>query len=247
MPAPSSRAFRSRCSGSEYHGSVETLLDNIVWASLAGAQSRFASGPAHARRYARGFPALAGFADPDRPDFDALRPHVEADEHVYFVGWTGAAPAGWKIEADTSVDQYVWDAPMPPTDPAPEAIRLERRHIAQMVALATLTRPGPFGERNADLGEYYGLFEGERLVAMAGERMEAGTLREVSAVCTHPDFQGRGLARRLTAKLVRLQMERGQVPFLHAMHDNGRARHLYERMGFRHHREAALRVVALAP
>jgi GNAT superfamily N-acetyltransferase len=226
---------------------VEELLDNIVWNSLAGAQSRFASGPAHARRYARGLPALAGFADPARPDFAALRPHVEAGEHVYVVGWTGTAPAGWMIEADTSVDQYVWDAPMPATDPAPEAIRLERRHVAQMVALATLTRPGPFGERNPDLGEYYGLFEGERLVAMAGERMEAAGLREVSAVCTHPDFQGRGLARRLTAKLVRLQMARGQVPFLHAMHDNGRARDLYERMGFRHHREAALRVVALAP
>jgi GNAT superfamily N-acetyltransferase len=227
--------------------SMDALLDNILFHTLAGAHARFAIGPAHARRYARGLPALAGFAEPERPDFDALAPHVEPGEHVYCVGWSGAAPRGWAIEADTTVDLYVWDGVIPAADPAPEAIRLERGHVPQMVELAALTRPGPFGERNAELGEYYGVFEDARLVAMAGERMQAGNLREVSAVCTHPDFQGRGLARRLTGKVVRLQMARGQVPFLHAMHDNGRARHLYERMGFRHHREAALRVVALAP
>lgn len=226
---------------------MEALLDNIVWHSLSGAQARFASGPAHARRYERGLPALAGFAEPGRPDFDALAPHVGRDEHFYCTGWAGTAPAGWVIEADTSCDQYVWAGSMPPVDAAPEAIRLESRHAAQMVELAALTRPGPFGERNAELGEYYGIFDGGRLVAMAGERMEAGKLREISAVCTHPDYQGRGLARRLTDKMIRLQMARGQTPFLHAMHANERARSLYERMGFRHHREIVLRVVARAP
>ena len=226
---------------------MEALLDNIVWHSLNGTQARFASGPAHARRYERGLPALAGFADPGRPDFDALAPHVGGDEHFYCTGWSGAAPAGWVIEADTSCDQYVWAGPIPPADAAPEAIRLEASHGAQMVELAALTRPGPFGERNAELGEYYGIFDGGRLVAMAGERMHAGSLREISAVCTHPDYQGRGLARRLTDKMIRLQMARGQTPFLHAMHANERARHLYERMGFRHHREIVLRVVARAP
>jgi len=222
---------------------VQGLLDNIVWHSLSGAHARFASGPAHALRYSRGLPALAGFADRAHPDFDAIAPHVEAGESFYCCDWSGAAPAGWNIEADTTCDQYVWEAPMPARDPAPEASRLDDRHMDQMVALAALTKPGPFGPRNPELGEYYGLFDGERLVAMAGERMQAGRLREVSAVCTHPDYQGRGFGRRLTEKIVRLQMARGQVPFLHAMHSNQRARNLYERMGFRHHREVVLRVV----
>jgi predicted GNAT family acetyltransferase len=30
---------------------------------------------------------------------------------------------------------------------------------------------------------------------MAGERMQAGTLREISGVCTHPDVQGAGSRR----------------------------------------------------
>jgi predicted GNAT family acetyltransferase len=94
------------------------------------------------------------------------------------------------------------------------------------------------------MGEYYGILEGERLLAMAGERMHAGEYREISAVCTDPGFQGRGLARRLTEKLIRIQAARGQTPFLHVMSHNDRARAMYERMGFRVHRELAVRVVA---
>jgi len=63
-------------------------------------------------------------------------------------------------------------------------------------------------------------------------------------VCTHPDAQGRGLARRLMAKLIRRQMQRGETPFLHVMRDNARARALYERMGFRVYRESVVRVLS---
>jgi predicted GNAT family acetyltransferase len=68
-------------------------------------------------------------------------------------------------------------------------------------------------------------------------------MREISGVCTHPDFQGRGLAQRLVLKLVRRQMQRGEIPFLHVMRENARARALYERMGFRNYRESVVRVI----
>jgi ribosomal protein S18 acetylase RimI-like enzyme len=73
--------------------------------------------------------------------------------------------------------------------------------------------------------------------------MEAASLREISAVCTHPDLQGRGLARRLMHLLIRRQRRRGLVPFLHVMQYNTRAIAMYERMGFRRHRQWVLRVV----
>ena len=113
-----------------------------------------------------------------------------------------------------------------------------------MLELVAVTQPGPFAARTGELGEYFGVFEAGRLVAMARERMEAGVLREISGVCTHPDFQGRGYARRLVEKLIRLEVRRNQTPFLHVMHDNIHARRLYERMGFRHHQEVVLRVVS---
>jgi GNAT superfamily N-acetyltransferase len=220
------------------------LLDNITWHTLAGPHAAFASGAGQARRYAQGFSPIVGFADPKRPDFEALAPHCEPGEHFYCDGWSGAAPAGWRIEVESTMFKMVWDLPMPAEDEAPEAVRLGPQHAQQALELATLTKPGPFGPRTIELGDYFGCFEGGRLMAMAGERMHAGKLREISGVCTHPDFQGRGLARRLMLKLVRLQMQRGEAPFLHVMRDNTGAKRLYQKMGFRDWRESVVRVVA---
>ena len=72
--------------------------------------------------------------------------------------------------------------------------------------------------RTLELGEYFGIFEGERLVAMVGERFQAGPFRE---------------------------LRRGETPFLHVMHDKLLARGLYERMGFVYYRESAARSLAL--
>lgn len=223
---------------------MKHLLDNIVWNALSGPQAAHAEGAGAARRYAHGFSPIVGFADQQRPDFDALAPFCDPGEHFYCDGWSGAAPDGWRIDAETTMFKMVWDAAIPERDEAPDAVRLRPAHYAQALDLATLTKPGPFGPRTPELGEYFGVFEGDRLVAMAGERMHAGTLRELSGVCTHPDRQGKGHARRLMLKLVRRQMQRGETPFLHVMSANENARRLYARMGFREYREAVVRVVA---
>ena len=188
---------------------------------------------------------MLAFADGEHPDFAALVPYCDPGEHLYCGEWAGAAPAGWRIEAENTMFRMVWDAAAPSTDEIADAVMLGPQHAAQALELTALTHPGPFGPRTIELGEYFGWFEGERLVAIAGERMHAGTLREVSGVCTHPDFQGRGFARRLMIKLIRRQMHRGETPFLHVMRDNGGAHRLYERMGFRDHCETTVRVVSL--
>jgi ribosomal protein S18 acetylase RimI-like enzyme len=223
---------------------MKHLLDNITWHTLTGPHSEYAAGTDDARRYARGFSPIVGFANTERPNFDALAPYCEPGEHFYCDGWSGPTPAGWHIDAESTMFKMVWERAVPPIDEAPEAVRLGPEHAAQALELATLTRPGPFGPRTIELGEYFGCFEGQRLVAMAGERMYAGTLREISGVCTHPDFQGRGFARRLMAKLVRRQMQRNETPFLHVMRDNSSAHRLYQRMGFRDYRESVVRVIS---
>lgn len=220
------------------------LLDNIIWHSLAGAHARFSAGTNEARRYAPGFSPIAGFADAESPNFAALAPFCGRDEHLYVGGWSGQAPSGWHIDLENSMHQMVWDAVIPEADPAFAAMPLGPQHVPQMLELVALRPPGPFAARTRELGDYYGVIEGGRLVAMAGERMAAGAWHEISGVCTHPDVEGRGLAWRLIAKLVRSQMQRGETPFLHVMSDNVHARRLYERMGFRFHQEVAVRVVS---
>jgi ribosomal protein S18 acetylase RimI-like enzyme len=220
------------------------VLDNIMWNCLTGPHSRFAAGAGGARRYARGFSPIVGFRDPQQPDLAALRPFCDSNEHFYCSNWTGPTVDGWQIEQETTMFTMVWEGTAPAADDAPDAIALHPGHAAAALELARLTNPGPFGLRTLELGEYFGFFEGARLIAMAGERMAAGTLHEVSGICTHPDHQGRGLGRRLTTKLVRRQLQRGETPFLHVMSANLGARALYERLGFRNYRETVVRVIA---
>lgn len=223
---------------------MKQLLDNIFWHTLAGSHAKYANGTHDARRYAPGFSPIVGFADLEHPNFAALAPFCEVGEHFYCDGWAGSAPAGWRVDMESTMFRMVWDAPMPATDAAPDAVALGPEHASQALELATLTRPGPFGPRTIELGEYFGFFDGPRLVAMAGERMCAAGLREISGVCTHPDFQGRGFARRLVAKLVRRQMQRNETPFLHVMRDNGATHRRYQRMGFHDYQESVVRVVS---
>ncbi len=216
--------------------------DNIVWHALTGAHAKFATGTAAARRYAPGFSPIAAFANRERPDLGALAPFSEPDEHLYCEGWTEPVPAGWQLHEEAVMFRMVWDGPIPVVDTDPAAIQLGPEHAVQALELATLTRPGPFGPRTIELGDYLGCFEGTRLLGMAGERFWAPPFREISGVCTHPDSQGRGLARRLMLQLIRRQLERAEVPFLHVLRENTRAHGLYARMGFRVHSESVVRV-----
>lgn len=219
------------------------LLDNIVWHALTGAHAQFAVGEGNARRYAPGFSPIIGFADVANADLAAIAPHCAPGERFYTDAWSGPVPAGWHLEVDSTMDKMVWRGALPDEDLTLPALALGPEHAQQAVELATLTRPGPFGIRTIELGEYFGVFEGQRLVAMAGERMQAGTLHEISGVCTHPDFQGRGLARRLMLKLIRRQMLRGETTFLHVVSTNTAARDLYLRMGFELYKVSPVRVI----
>ena len=178
------------------------------------------------------------------PDLASLAPYCTPEDRIFTEGWSGRVPPGWTVHSESIVVKMVWEGAPPAGDPAPEAVPLHADHAAAAMALTQATRPGPFGPRTLELGEYFGCFEGTKLIAMAGERMWSGRFHEVSGVCTDPAHQGRGLAKRLTLKLVARQRARGEQTFLHVMQANKVARDLYERLGFRAYRESLLRVIS---
>ena len=79
---------------------------------------------------------------------------------------------------------------------------------------------------------------------MAGERMRMYGFAEVSGVCTHPEFRGRGLASSLMRMVAERIVARGDVPFLHTYADNAVAIAMYEGLGFRFRKDLLLRVLA---
>ena len=96
--------------------------------------------------------------------------------------------------------------------------------------MTSLTHPGPFFARTIEMGHYAGIFEDNRLVAMAGERLRLPGYTEISAVCTHPDFQGRGHAKALVSAIGQRIVDHGETPFLHVR--NTAAIVWYEKLGF---------------
>jgi predicted GNAT family acetyltransferase len=113
-----------------------------------------------------------------------------------------------------------------------DIVQLTDADAPEMLALATLTEPGPFLARTHTMGSFFGIRIGGRLAAMAGERMRFPGCTEVSGVCTHPDFRGLGLARRLSAAVAERIGSRGERPFLHAWKTNLPAISLYASLGF---------------
>ena len=186
-------------------------------------------------------PAVAPFAAvpaPDtRPDFDsALR--LGLGSETYFVGvCPDALPSGWRVASRSNILQLF------PTFDATGAGEgagsgkhavtvLGERDRAAMRELTRLAFPDFFRERTAELGVFLGVYDGERLIAMAGERMAVAGCQEISGVCTHPDHAGKGHARRLTRALLSRHAGRGVCSFLHVSEGNAPARKLYASMGF---------------
>jgi ribosomal protein S18 acetylase RimI-like enzyme len=216
-------------------------LDNPFWSSLHTRHRAIAQIVGAAARYPPEFAPFLGVAAADVDMPDALASLVASGESVYLIGVTPRVPEGWMLEAFRPLAQMVCSAPLEVID-GPDIIELTDAHRADVLALTALVYPHYFRPRTMEMGRYFGIYmpdvNGEvRLAAMIGERLGTEAFTEMSAICTHPDFNGRGYARRLTSMLTNDTLARGRTPFLHVSHENARAKRLYAQMGYRHRRD----------
>lgn len=204
------------------------LVDDPVRVALTTVQSSLARAVAGAWRYP---PDVAPFCAFD--DWAALAEIVAPGEIVVTIRSAPVEPpAGWAVVGSGGLHQLVLAGPVPVVAPPALPVReLGPDDVPAMLALVEMSRPGPFLPRTHALGRFVGAFDGDGLVAMAGERMRVPGRTEVSAVTTAPAYQGRGLAAALTALVVAGIVDRGDVPFLHVTEGNP-ARRVYERLGF---------------
>jgi len=211
-------------------------LENVILRALTTRQASFAEIARQARRFPLEVTLLAGFQAPNDAGYESLAELVGSGGTVaVFLNHAYEARSGWEYVAGAPLLQMVCKngAVSKNSTPARPAIfELGDADSPEMVELATMTKPGPFGTRTHELGYYVGIREGGRLVAMAGERLKVPGHTEVSAVCTHPDHLGKGYAAKLMTEVMRRIRERGEKPFLHVRSDNARAISLYERLGF---------------
>ena len=217
------------------------LIDNPVWHALNSYHRHLAIRGEIAARYQPDIFIVSAMPENSRSGFDDLRNLVEVDELIAVIGKFPKDLVGWEIGDHFPLSQMICENLK--SSHEVEAIRLTIDDVPDMLDLITIAQPGPFLSRTIELGEYLGLFQNGQLVAMAGERMHFPGFCEVSAVCTHPDFRGRGYGRALTAIVAENIVLRGEVPFLHVALTNEIAKNLYQKLGFRLRAELQLAIL----
>jgi predicted GNAT family acetyltransferase len=222
-------------------------LDNPVWACLSGAHRAYADGNDLARRYRRGYSPIAAVAEETESAYQELAALAGPDE-VLATGVTDRhpLPPEWVEIEQGTILQMVADRRLAERPAAVRPVVLSESDAPAMLALAGLTQPGPFGPLTHQLGSYLGIKVDSRLVAMAGQRFRLPDHQEISAVCTHPDWRGRGFARLLVTRLAASIHDAGLTPFLHVLASNTPAISLYERLGFRARRTFVMRMLRRA-
>lgn len=209
-------------------------LDRPVWACLTGAHAGLSVGGALARRYQTDVNRFAATPDDGPEALAALAALLTPGDSVFLAQVPElVVPPGLRIVKQGTCVQMLATRTLRDDGGADELLRLGEPDAADMLALATLTEPGPFLPRTHVMGDFLGVRQGGRLLAMAGERFRVPGYAEVSGVCTHPDARGMGLARRLSAAIAARIQARGEQPFLHAWDTNTAAIALYETLGFR--------------
>lgn len=225
----------------------EALLDNPILNALVSDHRSLAVVQGEARRYPVPIGPLAGVPDQSLASYNALRPLAGPGGLLgLFFPDQPAPPVGWSLFRGGVLVQMICREPKGDTNRGLDSRftlrRLVHADVPLMIELARLTEPGPFRERTIELGNFYGILEGNRLLAMAGQRMRLPGFAEVSAVCTHPDAQGRGFAGILMNEVIGDIVREGRTPFLHALAENPAIR-LYERLGFALRRRFHLSVI----
>src|ERR1700730_12416022 len=214
-------------------------LDNPIWRALTTCQAHFAKTGKLARRFPNEVTSLGGFLEPSQEGYDSLASildDVNATGLLFDSPQT--PPPGWTVVAGGALLQMIHEngrtaVSSTPVFSASEIVEMASADAPEMLALAQLTKPGPFGLRTRELRTYLVIGQGGRLASMAGERLRIPGYTEISAVGTHPDHLGRGYAAALMSTLMERVYGRGKVPFLHVREDNTRAIALYERLGFK--------------
>ena len=230
------------------------VLDNPAWSALNGPQRHVAETAGPVARFHPAISLFGAFDQEPGPDhWAAMARLIGPGGTVITTGCTATPPDGWIVEFDGEAVQMTAEqllaerrAVRPDGPDGPDVLPLGADDVDDMLELVALTRPGPFTSRTYELGGYVGVRHQGRLIAMAGERMRPVGWGEISAVATHPDHRGQGLAERLVRVVVSRIFDRGDAPLLHTSTDNANAIRLYEAMGFTIRRETRF-LAARAP
>lgn len=223
------------------------ILDNPIWNAINSGNKELAVVEGNIGFYRPDIAPFTGLQEMNEENIAALHASLPEGRSLAlsFVSPFPLQENKWKTLHVFDCCQMVYEVPLSSfeTPASLQVIPLGREHVPQMLELTALTKPGPFLENTILFGNYFGIFIDGKLAAMSGQRMHPVPYLEVSAVCTHPDYRGRGLAKATMLRVMEGILAQQQIPFLHVLRTNTTAIQLYESIGFRVRREIRIDVI----
>jgi ribosomal protein S18 acetylase RimI-like enzyme len=207
-------------------------LDNPVWYALNETHQQFAIGNSKLKRYDKAIALFAGYDDSVIITTDEMDEVIKLGEFCFFINKLPALSNDHIIEKKITCPQMVFQKQMELNIPTVDFRRLTEKDDEKILALIQEVYPGYYKRGTRLLGDYFGIFDNERLAAISGERIRMNGFTEISAVVTHPDYAGRKYAQCLVMHLVNKNLSEDSTPFLHTEDTNQRAIRLYEHLGF---------------
>lgn len=210
------------------------VLDNAIWEALSSHQQYLNAGNHLLKYFPKEISPLFAVQHWDAKDHEALDQHIPTDRSFFvLIAKEVEIPDTMKIQLSLPLYQMVHTKTSFIEHHNQSLIRkLGTADIPQMLDLTARTKPGPFNDNTIEFGNYFGIFDGDQLVSMAGQRLQTNDFTEVSAICTDPDHLGKGYAAALTQKVCTCIYDSGKTPFLHVRQDNVGAIKLYQKLGF---------------
>ena len=205
-------------------------LDNPAWHSLNETHQSFAIGNDEIKFYQPQVCPFGGINSKHPDLISFFKNHLQLNS-FFIIGDKPLETPDLIIEIELICLQMVCSLPVE-MQFSENSISLKEPHKKQLIDLVNLVQPGYFQEETLLMGDYYGIYENNQLVAAAGERMKMDGFTEISAVVTHSDFTGRGFAKQLVAHMANKNFEHDRVPYLHVAETNTTAVRLYEKLGF---------------
>jgi ribosomal protein S18 acetylase RimI-like enzyme len=205
-------------------------LDNPVWYSLSETHQDFALSYKNIKFYHPDYCPFGGFMS-DQNISTFIEEYSKLPSNFFIVGEKPSFVGSLYLKNQLVCVQMVLSDKIK-TEYRDEITKINSKYADELFQLVNLVQPGYFKEKTFLLGDYYGIFKNNRLVAVTGERMKMNGYSEVSAVITHPDHIGKGYAKQLVSHTANTIFDQDKIPYLHVTETNSPAINLYKRLGF---------------
>ena len=214
----------------------EQKLDNPVYHSLLETHQNFAIVSNGVRFYHPDYCPFGGFIDANTIT-ESSEKYANLVDNFYVVGEEPPYSKEITIAKNLVCHQMLLNNAVD-VEIKEQIVKLESYNNKEdLLSLVNLVQPGYFKSKTSQLGNYFGIYKDDKLVAVTGERMKMHSYTEISAVVTHPEHTGKGYAKQLTAVTANSILSEGKIPYLHVAVTNIGAIALYEKLGFTFRRE----------